>query len=44
MPCAGTSTALVVNDYWQAAIEADVRHVHLGQEDLIKADVDGAGA
>jgi len=34
------STALVVNDYWQAAIEAGASHVHLGQEDLAGADVD----
>ena len=36
---AGASTALVVNDYWQAAIEAGARHVHLGQEDLAEADM-----
>jgi thiamine-phosphate pyrophosphorylase len=30
---------LVVNDYWQAAIEAKAQHVHLGQEDLADADV-----
>jgi thiamine-phosphate pyrophosphorylase len=36
---AGASTALVVNDYWQAAIEAGARHVHLGQEDLAQADM-----
>ena len=30
---------LVVNDYWQAAIEAGARHLHLGQEDLADADV-----
>src|SRR3954452_11080412 len=35
----GAPTALVVNDYWQAAIEAGARHVHLGQEDLAEADV-----
>ncbi len=35
----GTRTQLVVNDYWQAAIEANARHVHLGQEDLADADV-----
>ena len=35
----GTSTELVVNDYWRAAIEAGARHVHLGQEDLAEADV-----
>jgi thiamine-phosphate pyrophosphorylase len=35
----GTGTQLVVNDYWQAAIEVGARHVHLGQEDLATADV-----
>jgi thiamine-phosphate pyrophosphorylase len=35
----GTGTQLVVNDYWQAAIEVGARHVHLGQEDLADADV-----
>jgi len=35
----GTSTRLVVNDYWRAAIEARAEHVHLGQEDLADADV-----
>jgi len=35
----GTSTRLVVNDYWRAAIEARAEHVHLGQEDLVDADV-----
>jgi len=36
---AGTATKLVVNDYWQAAIEAGAAHLHLGQEDLADADV-----
>lgn len=35
----GTGTQLVVNDYWQAAIDVGARHVHLGQEDLAEADV-----
>ena len=35
----GTQTQLVVNDYWQAAIDAKAKHVHLGQEDLAEADV-----
>jgi thiamine-phosphate pyrophosphorylase len=30
---------LVVNDYWREAIEGGVDFVHLGQEDLAKADV-----
>lgn len=35
----GTPTRLVVNDYWEAAIEAGAEHLHLGQEDLATADV-----
>ena len=38
LDAAGTAK-LVVNDYWQAAIEAKAQHVHLGQEDLAEADV-----
>ncbi|MDB5591296.1 thiamine phosphate synthase, partial [Enterovirga sp.] len=36
---AGTATRLVVNDHWQAAIEAGAAHLHLGQEDLADADM-----
>ncbi|MDB5621224.1 thiamine phosphate synthase [Tardiphaga sp.] len=36
---AGTSTKLVVNDYWRVAIDLGARHLHLGQEDLADADV-----
>lgn len=36
---AGTPTRLVVNDYWQAAIDAGAEHLHLGQEDLAEADL-----
>jgi thiamine-phosphate pyrophosphorylase len=35
----GTSTKLIVNDYWRAAIVAGARHLHLGQEDLAEADL-----
>jgi thiamine-phosphate pyrophosphorylase len=35
----GTATRLVVNDHWEAAIEAGAEHLHLGQEDLVEADV-----
>jgi len=35
----GTPTKLVVNDYWRAAIEAEAKHLHLGQEDLADADL-----
>lgn len=34
-----TRTEIVVNDHWQAAIAAGAKHVHLGQEDLLEADV-----
>jgi thiamine-phosphate pyrophosphorylase len=36
----GTATKLVVNDYWRAAIVAGAEHLHLGQEDLVDADLD----
>jgi thiamine-phosphate pyrophosphorylase len=36
---AGTSTKLVVNDYWRVAIDLGAQHLHLGQEDLADADV-----
>ncbi|MDB5501920.1 MAG: Thiamine-phosphate synthase [Tardiphaga sp.] len=36
---AGTSTKLVVNDYWRVAIDLKAQHLHLGQEDLAEADV-----
>jgi thiamine-phosphate pyrophosphorylase len=35
----GTGARLVVNDYWRAAIEARAQHLHLGQEDLVDADL-----
>ena len=35
---------LVVNDYWQLAIELGCDWVHLGQEDLDEADVDAIRA
>ena len=37
---AAGNAKLVVNDYWQAAIDAGASHVHLGQEDLVDADID----
>jgi thiamine-phosphate pyrophosphorylase len=37
---AAGSAKLVVNDHWRAAIEAGASHVHLGQEDLVEADID----
>ena len=35
----GTRIRLVVNDYWQAAIDTGAQHLHLGQEDLVDADI-----
>jgi thiamine-phosphate pyrophosphorylase len=35
----GTKTKLVVNDYWRAAVVAGAEHLHLGQEDLVDADL-----
>ena len=36
----GTATKLVINDYWRAAVVAGAAHLHLGQEDLVDADLD----
>ena len=36
-PAAGAQ--LIVNDYWQVAIDEGCDFVHLGQEDLVEADV-----
>lgn len=38
--CAAAGCTLVVNDYWQLAIEEGCDFVHLGQEDLDGADLD----
>lgn len=37
--CAQAGAVLVINDYWQAAIEAGCDWIHLGQEDLDDADL-----
>jgi thiamine-phosphate pyrophosphorylase len=37
--CTGAGAQLVVNDYWQLAIDEGCGFVHLGQEDLDDADV-----
>ncbi len=37
--CRAYGTVLVVNDYWQAAIDAGCDWIHLGQEDLDDADL-----
>jgi thiamine-phosphate pyrophosphorylase len=38
--CAQHGAQLIVNDYWQAAIDAGCDYIHLGQEDLADADLD----
>ena len=37
--CAAAGAQLIVNDYWQAAIDEGCDYVHLGQEDLADADI-----
>ncbi|MCB1505698.1 MAG: thiamine phosphate synthase [Hyphomicrobiaceae bacterium] len=37
--CRAHSCQLIVNDYWQAALELGCDYVHLGQEDLAAADL-----
>jgi len=37
--CADHGCQLVVNDHWQLAIDGGCDFVHLGQEDLVEADV-----
>jgi Thiamine monophosphate synthase len=37
--CAEHGCTLIVNDYWQAAIDAGCDYIHLGQEDLDDADM-----
>ncbi len=42
--CATHGCQLIVNDYWQLAIEEGCDFVHLGQEDLEAADLDAIRA
>ena len=42
--CAAHGCQLIVNDYWQLAIEEGCDFVHLGQEDLAEADLDAIRA
>ncbi len=37
--CAQYGATLVINDYWQIALEEGCDFIHLGQEDLAEADV-----
>ena len=38
--CAKHDCQLIVNDYWDLALELGATFVHLGQEDLANADID----
>ena len=38
--CAAHDVQLIVNDYWQLALELGADYIHLGQEDLAAADLD----
>lgn len=42
--CAAQQCQLIINDYWQLAIELGCDYVHLGQEDLDRADIDAIKA
>ena len=35
----GTACQLIVNDYWREALSAGADYIHLGQEDLVEADL-----
>jgi thiamine-phosphate pyrophosphorylase len=37
--CARYDCTLIINDYWQAAIDTGCEYIHLGQEDLDAADI-----
>ncbi|MDB5640699.1 MAG: thiamine phosphate synthase [Hyphomicrobiales bacterium] len=37
--CAQHGATLVINDYWRLAIDEGCDYIHLGQEDLVDADV-----
>ena len=37
--CRAHGCQLIVNDYWRAAIEEGADYIHLGQEDLVEADI-----
>lgn len=42
--CAAHNCQLIVNDYWQLAIEEGCDFIHLGQEDLDDADLNAISA
>ncbi|MEP2920652.1 MAG: thiamine phosphate synthase [Sulfitobacter sp.] len=42
--CADHGCTLIINDYWQTAIDAGCDYIHLGQEDLDDADMNAIRA
>ncbi len=38
--CAAAGAQLIVNDFWRVAIDEGCDYVHLGQEDLVDADIE----
>lgn len=38
--CDASDCQLVINDYWQIALDEGCDFIHLGQEDLVNADLD----
>jgi len=38
--CDQTDCQLIINDYWQIALDEGCDFIHLGQEDLVDADLD----
>ena len=38
--CDQTNCQLIINDYWQIAIDEGCDFIHLGQEDLVEADLE----
>lgn len=38
--CRAHGCQLIVNDYWEAALDSGADFIHLGQEDLADADID----
>lgn len=37
--CSKNDCTLIINDYWQIAMDAGCDYIHLGQEDLVGADI-----
>ena len=41
--CAQHGATLVINDHWRLALDEGCDFIHLGQEDLVEADLDAIG-